>query len=76
MRPWNRQGTPEHAPATDFWGRPAAKDRPPDLGAFWFVPVLATEQARAGWHHNWAYRFAPDAGQDMPDLWALPAGKQ
>jgi len=69
------KGTPEYAPATDFWGRPVAKDRPPDVGAFAFVPALATEQARVGWYYNWAYRFAPASGRDMPDLWALPTWK-
>ena len=53
-------------PATDFWGRPVAKDKPPALGAFAFVPFLATEQARVGWYYNWAYRFAPASGLVCP----------
>jgi len=66
------KGASGHAPATDFWGRPLPKNRAPDLGAFAFVPFLATKQARARWYFNWAYRYAPQEGRDAPDLWALP----
>ena len=66
------KGAAEHAPPTDFWGQPRPKDRPPDLGAFAFVPWLATEQARADWYFGWAYRRTPGGDHEIPDLWALP----
>jgi parallel beta-helix repeat protein len=65
------KGTPEHAPATDFWDRPLPRGKAPDLGAFAFVPSLATEKARVGWY-GWPYRFAPKGEMEMPDPWALP----
>lgn len=76
---WLKPGSPaigrgraEHAPGTDFWGRSRPKDRAPDLGAFPFVPFLATPEARARWYFNWAYRYGAVEGRDMPDLWMLP----
>jgi parallel beta-helix repeat protein len=66
------RGTLQDAPRTDFWGRPLPRDRAPDLGAFPFVPFLATDQARAGWYSGWAYRFSPGQAQEMPDFWAVP----
>ncbi len=77
---WLRPGSPaigkgsaQYAPAKDFWGRPIAKERAPDLGCFPFVPELATEQFRASWRSGWPYRFSRDPGNEIPDLWALPA---
>jgi parallel beta-helix repeat protein len=68
------QGTAEYAPPTDFWGRPLPQDKPPDLGAFVFVPSLATPEARAGWYYGWPYQFYPNQEMGLPDLWALPEG--
>ena len=65
------KGTPEHAPATDFWGRPLPRGKAPDLGAFAFVPSLAAEKARVGWH-GWPYRFAAKGEMELPDPWELP----
>ena len=65
------RGTPEYAPATDFWGRPLPRGKAPDLGAFVFVPCLAVEEARIGWH-GWPYRFAPQGEMELLDPWALP----
>ena len=68
------KGSPQHAPTMDFWGRPRAKDKAPDLGAFAFQPALTREQARAGWDHGWAYhRHGPKAV--LPDPWAVPPSK-
>jgi hypothetical protein len=67
-------GRSRYMPETDFWGRPRAKDRPVDLGCFVFVPALTAPDIRSKWHYNWAYRFAPTAQSDLPDLWALPPG--
>jgi len=64
------KGSPEQAPDTDFWGRPREKDRPPDLGAFPFVPTLATEEARARWEYGWAY-YRHGSGGTIPDFWAV-----
>jgi parallel beta-helix repeat protein len=76
---WLRPGSPaigkgarRYAPSTDFWGRPLPADHPLDLGAFAFVPSLATDQARAGWYSGWPYRFSPSPEHDVPDLWAMP----
>jgi parallel beta-helix repeat protein len=66
------KGDPQHAPEMDFWGRPFPKGQPVDLGCFVFVPSLAAPDTRSQWHHQWAYRFAPTAGNDVPDLWAPP----
>jgi hypothetical protein len=41
------KGSPEDALPADFWGRPAAKDKAPDLGAFAFVPTLLDPRSRA-----------------------------
>jgi len=65
-----RSGSSQYAPAMDFWGRPRPKDQPPDLGAFPFVPFLATEQARTAWEYGWAYHRHGTGV--MPDFWALP----
>jgi hypothetical protein len=65
------KGTPEYAQPTDFWGRPVPRGKAPDLGAFAFVPSLATEKARTGWN-GWPYRFAPQGEMELPDPWALP----
>lgn len=50
-----------------------------DLGALPFEPYRATEEARADWYENWAYRYAPGThrgkSQDMIDLWR-PPGQQ
>jgi parallel beta-helix repeat protein len=65
------KGTPDYAPATDFWGRLRAQDKAPDLGAFAFVPILTGEQVRADWDHGWAYhRHGNKVG--LPDPWVLP----
>ena len=56
---------------TDFWGRPLPRGKAPDLGAFAFVPSLATEKARIGWY-GWPYRFAPQGEMELPDPWAPP----
>src|SRR5439155_7342587 len=76
---WLRPGSPaigkntlQDTPPTDFWGRPLSRDRAPDLGAFPFVPFLATEPARAGWYSGWAYRFSPSPEHEVPDLWGAP----
>jgi parallel beta-helix repeat protein len=66
------KGLAQYAPDTDFWGRPVAKDRTPDLGCFPFVPILAAEQTRATWRSGWPFRFSPDPGNEIPDLWSLP----
>ncbi len=71
------KGNPKYAPATDFWGRPASKDKAPDLGAFAFVPALVDPKARADWYFGWAYGYSPkrqpaEKANDMPDLWKLP----
>lgn len=62
---------PQHAPATDFWGRPCPQDRAPDVGALAFEPLLTGEEVRADWDHGWAYhRHGTKAG--LPDPWVLP----
>ncbi|HJT78642.1 MAG TPA: right-handed parallel beta-helix repeat-containing protein [Gemmataceae bacterium] len=66
------KGGAEYAPDADFWGRPAKKGGPVDLGCFALVPSLAEPQARSRWHLGYAYRFRPGGPQDMPDLWAPP----
>ena len=67
--PARRQGSPEHAPATDFWGRPRAKGQPPDLGAMPFASELLRPEVRGRFEYNWAYYRH---GGTLPDLWALP----
>ena len=66
------QGTPEHAPTTDFWGRPLPSGKRPDLRAFAFVPSLAARDARVGWH-GWPYRFAAKGEMELSDPWELRA---
>jgi len=70
--PASGKGAAQHAPARDFWGRPIRKERASHLGCFAFVPDLAGEQFRAAWRSGWPYRFSPDAGNEIPDLWTLP----
>ncbi|OHB77156.1 MAG: hypothetical protein A2Z25_15455 [Planctomycetes bacterium RBG_16_55_9] len=66
------KGSPQHAPATDFWGRPRRPDKAPDLGAFAFEPALTREQVRAGWDNGWAYhRHGNKTG--LPDPWTIPS---
>jgi len=68
------RGSSEHAPATDFWGRPRSQGKMQDLGAFVFEPVLAGDSVRADWDHGWAYhRHGAQAG--LADPWVLPAAK-
>ena len=65
------KGSPQHAPATDFWGRPRPRDKAPDLGAFPFEPALARPEFRAGWDSGWPYhRHGNKVG--LPDPWMLP----
>jgi len=69
------KGTPDYAPATDFWGRPRPKDKIPDLGVFAFVPILTGEQVRADWDNGWAYhRHGNKVG--LPDPWVLPVAER
>src|SRR5262245_19715660 len=70
--PARGKGNPEHAPATDFWGRPRARGQPPDLGAMPFVLELASPQARKRFEGSWAY-YRHGSGGTIPDLWVLPA---
>lgn len=67
--PARGKGSPQYAPAMDFWGRIRPKDQPPDIGALTFVPYLATEEVRADWDYGWAYHR--HSGM-LPDFWALP----
>ncbi len=67
------KGAAQYAPASDFWGRPLSKERALDLGCFLYVPGLAAEKLRASWRSGWPYRFAPDAKNEVPDLWEQPA---
>jgi hypothetical protein len=55
----------------DFWGRHLPLGAP-DVGAFQYVPALATPGARANWYGGWSYRYQPLPGQDVPDFWAVP----
>ncbi len=72
--PARGKGSSEHAPDTDFWGRPRAKDRPPDLGALPFVPELARPEARQRFENGWAY-FRHGSGGAVPDFWVLPSSE-
>ena len=69
--PARRRGLSEHAPATDFWGRPRAKGTPPDLGAMPFVPELLRPEARRRFEYGWVY-YRHGAGGTLPDLWTPP----
>jgi len=71
--PARRKGSSEHAPATDFWGRPRAKGQSPDLGAMPFAPDLLRLEVRGRFEYGWAY-FRHGAGGTLPDFWALPLG--
>jgi hypothetical protein len=66
------KGSPEYAPTHDFWGRSRPKDRPSDLGAFPFEPVLEKDETRAHWDHRWAYHRHSQKTNILPDLWTLP----
>ncbi|MHB1036383.1 MAG: right-handed parallel beta-helix repeat-containing protein [Pirellulales bacterium] len=68
------KGSPDYAPAVDFWGRPSPRGKAPDLGAFAFVPALARDDARIGWQ-GWPYRFAPQGEMELLDPWALPSSE-
>lgn len=70
------KGSTERAPDADFWGRPLPADRPPDIGCFAFVEVLATPEARKTWYYQWAYQFYPNREMGLPDLWRLPQQRQ
>lgn len=70
--PARGKGSPDYAPATDFRGRPRAKDQPPDLGAMPFAPGLA--EMRERFEYGWTcHRHG--GGSMVPDLWALPVPK-
>lgn len=66
------KGAADYALETDFWGRPADRTRPPDVGCFPFVAALARPAARASWYYQWPYEFYPNKEMGLPDLWALP----
>jgi hypothetical protein len=66
------KGTPDYAPATDFWGRPRPKDRIPDLGAFVFEPALTGTRIRSSWDGGWAYHRHGNKTA-LPDPWTLPS---
>ncbi|MBM4094883.1 MAG: right-handed parallel beta-helix repeat-containing protein, partial [Planctomycetes bacterium] len=75
---WLRPGSPAigkgsaaHATPTDFWGRPRANDRSPDLGAAPYVPYLAADESRKLWEYGWTY-FRHGQGGRVPDFWGVP----
>jgi hypothetical protein len=68
-----RKGCSEHAPLTDFWGRPRAKGQPPDLGAMPFAPELLRPEIRDRFEYGWTY-YRHGSGGTLPDIWALPVG--
>lgn len=70
--PARGKGSPDYAPANDFWGRPRTKDQPPGLGAMPFAPGLA--ETRGRFDHGWTYH-RHGGGGTVPDLWALPPGQ-
>jgi hypothetical protein len=51
------------------------RGKAPDLGAFAFVPALATDKTRIGWY-GWPYRFAPQGEMELSDPWAMPQAAQ
>lgn len=63
------KGDPAYALETDFWGRPAARGRAPDLGAFAFDPFLASEEAHRAWKAGWPYAYG---AAPAPDFWSFP----
>ncbi|MDP2899089.1 MAG: right-handed parallel beta-helix repeat-containing protein [bacterium] len=65
------KGSPQYAPATDFWVRPLPKEKSPDLGAFAFEPLLTQKQVRAEWDFAWAYHRHGN-NTALPDPWVLP----
>jgi hypothetical protein len=69
--PARGKGSSTHAPPTDFWGRPRAKDQPVDLGAMQFISELANAEARQRFEFGWAY-YRHGSGGTVPDLWLLP----
>jgi parallel beta-helix repeat protein len=69
------KGSREYAQATDFWGRPLAPEKAPDLGAFAFVPALAEKADGIGWN-GWPYHFAPKHEMELRDLWTLSDRKE
>lgn len=70
--PARGKGASAYAPATDFWGRPRAKDRPVDLGAMPFVPeLLHFERFQYGWAYYWH-----GSGGTIPDFWMFPSANR
>jgi len=69
--PARRAGSSEHAPTTDFWGRPRLKGQPPDLGAMPFAPELLRPEVRNRFEYGWAY-YRHGSGGTTPNYWALP----
>jgi parallel beta helix pectate lyase-like protein len=69
--PARRKGSSEHAPVTDFWGRPRGNGRSTDLGAMPFAPELLGPELRDRFEYGWAYYRH---GGTLPDIWALPVG--
>jgi parallel beta-helix repeat protein len=66
--PARGKGSAENAPEIDFWGRPRAKDRPPDLGAMPFELELTEAEARKQFEGGWAY-FRHGGDGRAPDFW-------
>lgn len=62
------KGSAKHAPGTDFWGRPRAKDQAPDVGALSFVPALAQPRAPERFEFGWTY-YRHGSGGTIPDFW-------
>jgi len=66
------KGARTYAWVIDFWGRPQSKTVSPSLGAFAYSPYLTTDVARINWYYQWPYRYALNAGMDVPDIWLPP----
>jgi parallel beta-helix repeat protein len=66
------KGSREYAPERDFFGRPLAEGKAPDLGCFPYDPALLSPGARRDWYRQWPFLFRTRPDDTLPDFWKLP----
>jgi hypothetical protein len=64
------RGNPDVAPQSDLWGNPRPKGRSPDLGAYQYIRLPASDRRLDRWQYS--SRFETPASGEMPDLWQRP----
>lgn len=70
-------GSPEFAPARDFFGHTRSQEKKHDFGCFPFTESLLSPNARKDWYEGWAYvaYYREHGDGQIPDFWKMPDEK-